>query len=77
VTAAVLTVTADDHTKAYGAGESVLDGALHRLREWDTASSLTTPPTVSDHGDDGERRRNLSDCGERRGRRGATTRSAT
>src|SRR5205814_1284888 len=47
VTPAVLTVTADDQTKAYGAANPPLTVRYSGFVNGDTAASLTTPPTVS------------------------------
>src|SRR5439155_20281409 len=47
VTPAVLMVTADDKTKAYGTSNPALSVRYSGFVNGDTASSLTTPPTVS------------------------------
>src|SRR2546428_2278888 len=44
VTPAVLTVTADDQTKAYGASNPALTARYSGFVNGDTAASLTTPP---------------------------------
>src|SRR3989442_886172 len=46
-TPAVLMVTADDQTKAYGASNPPLTVRYSGFVNGDTAASLTTPPTVS------------------------------
>src|SRR5205814_5352839 len=47
VTPAVLTVTADDKTKAYGTSNPPLTVRYSGFVNGDTAASLVTPPTVS------------------------------
>src|SRR6185295_18632655 len=47
VTSAVLTITANDQTRAYGATNPALTVSYNGFVNGDTASSLTTPPTVT------------------------------
>ena len=47
VTAATLTVTADSETKAYGAVNPMLTVSYSGFVNGDTATSLTTPPSVA------------------------------
>src|SRR5207237_6120006 len=47
VTAAVLMVTADDKTKAYGTSNPLLTVRYSGFVSGDTEANLTTPPTVS------------------------------
>ena len=67
VSAATLTITATDKTKVYGAVNPALTVSYSGFVNGDTAASLTTPPSRVDDGDDGQRRRHVSDHGERRG----------
>src|SRR3989442_11051103 len=47
VTAATLTITANNQTKVYGAANPALTVSYSGFVNGDTAASLTTPPTVS------------------------------
>src|SRR6185295_8231459 len=47
VTAAVLTITANDQTRAYGAANPALTVSYSGFVNGDTAASLTTAPTVT------------------------------
>ena len=61
----MLTVTAANETKAYGAANPTLTVSYSGFVNGDTAASLTTPATASTTGDGRERGRDLSDHGER------------
>src|SRR5262249_62165780 len=47
VTPATLTISANNQTRAYGAGNPTLTVSYSGFVNGDTAASLTTPPTVS------------------------------